>query len=47
VRGAEAFANVGVATLVTSAVGDDPAASLEETFGPIMDRLAAIAPARF
>ena len=47
VRGAEAFANVGVTTLVTSAVGDDPAATLEETFGPIMDRLAAIEPARF
>jgi alkanesulfonate monooxygenase SsuD/methylene tetrahydromethanopterin reductase-like flavin-dependent oxidoreductase (luciferase family) len=46
VRGAEAFAYVGVATLVTSAVGDDPAASLEETFGPIVDRLAEIEPAR-
>jgi len=45
VRGAEAFAKVGVATLVTSAVGDDPAASLESTFGPLMDRLAAIEPA--
>jgi len=45
VRGAEAFAKVGAATLVTSAVGDDPAASLESTFGPLMDRLAAIEPA--
>jgi F420-dependent oxidoreductase-like protein len=46
VRGAEAFAEVGVATLVASAVGDDPAAALESTFGPAMARLAAIEPAR-
>ena len=42
VRGAEAFAKVGVATLVTSAVGNDPAAALESTFGPAMDRLAEL-----
>jgi len=46
VRGAEAFANVGVATLVTSAVGDDPASALESTFAPVMRRIAAIEPAR-
>src|SRR5436305_5737110 len=45
VRGAEAFANVGVSTLVTSAVGDDPASALESTFGPVMDRISAIEPA--
>ncbi len=46
VRGAEAFANVGVSTLVTGAVGDDPGGWLEATFGPAMDRIAAIEPAR-
>ena len=44
VRGAEAFAAVGVSTLVTGAVGDDPAGWLESTFGPILDDLAAIEP---
>jgi len=46
VRGAEAYAKVGVSTLVTSAVGDDPGAYLETTFGPIVDRIATIEPAR-
>jgi F420-dependent oxidoreductase-like protein len=46
VRGAEAFAKVGVATLVTGAVGDDPGGWLEATFGPAMERLADIEPAR-
>ena len=46
VRGAEAFAAVGVATLVTGAVGDDPGGWLESTFGPAIDRIAAIEPAR-
>jgi hypothetical protein len=45
VRGAEAFAKVGVSTLVTGAVGDDPGGWLESTFGPAMERLAAIEPA--
>jgi F420-dependent oxidoreductase-like protein len=45
VRGAEAFAKVGVSTLVTGAVGDDPGGWLESTFGPAMDQLAAIEPA--
>ncbi len=45
IRGAEAFAKVGVSTLVTGAVGDDPAGWLESTFGPAMDRLAQIEPA--
>jgi len=35
-----------VSTLVTGPVGTDPAAQLEETFGPAMDRLAALEPAR-
>ena len=46
VRGAEAFAAVGVSTLVTSAVGADPAGALESTLAPIVDRIAAIEPAR-
>ena len=44
-RGAEAFAKVGVSTVVTGAIGDDPAGWLESTFGPAMDRLAEIEPA--
>jgi F420-dependent oxidoreductase-like protein len=44
VRGAEALARVGVSTLVTGAVGDDPGGWLESTFGPAMDELAAIQP---
>src|SRR4051812_41002661 len=45
VRRAEAFARVGVTTLVTAPIGDDPAAVLERTFGPAVERLAAIEPA--
>jgi len=45
-RGAQDLADVGVSTLVTSSVGDDPAGWLETTFGPAMDDLAAIQPAR-
>jgi len=45
VRGAEALAGVGVSTLVTGAVGDDPGGWLESTFGPAMERLAAVEPA--
>jgi F420-dependent oxidoreductase-like protein len=44
VRAAEEFANVGVVTLVTGPVGDDPAGWLESTFAPAMERLAAIEP---
>ncbi|MEA3055781.1 MAG: hypothetical protein QOD30_1213 [Actinomycetota bacterium] len=44
VRGAEAFAAVGVSTLVTGAVGADPAGWLESTFGPAIDRIAEITP---
>jgi F420-dependent oxidoreductase-like protein len=44
IRDAEAFAAVGVSTLVTSSAGDDPADWLESTFGPCMEKLAAIAP---
>jgi len=42
VAGAEQLAKIGVSTLVTGAVGDDPAGWLESTFGPAMDRIAAI-----
>jgi F420-dependent oxidoreductase-like protein len=45
VRGAEEFAKVGVSTVVTGPVTDDPAGWLESTFGPAMERLAAIEPA--
>lgn len=47
VRGAEAWAKIGVSTVVTGAVGDDPAGRLESTFGPAMEHLAAIEPAAF
>jgi len=43
-RSAEEFARLGVATLVTSPIGEDPASSLEATFGPVIDRLAALEP---
>ena len=46
IEGAEQLAAVGVWSLVTSPVGDDPAAALESTFGPVMDDLAALTPAR-
>jgi F420-dependent oxidoreductase-like protein len=42
VRGAESLAKVGVSTVVTGAIGDDPAAWLESTFGPAMESLGAI-----
>jgi F420-dependent oxidoreductase-like protein len=45
-RGAEAFAAIGVSTLVTGAIGHDPPGWLESTFGPAMDALKQIQPAR-
>ncbi len=45
-EGARALARIGVSTLVTGPVGDNPAAWLEDTFGPAMGDLAAIEPAR-
>jgi F420-dependent oxidoreductase-like protein len=45
-RGAEEFAKIGVSTLVTGAVGNDPGGWLESTFGPAMERLTDIQPAR-
>jgi hypothetical protein len=33
-----------VSTVVTGAVGDDPGGWLDATFGPAMERLAAIEP---
>ena len=44
IRDAEAFAAVGVSTLVTSSAGADPASWLESTFGPCMEKLKAIEP---
>jgi F420-dependent oxidoreductase-like protein len=44
-RTAEAFAAVGVATVMTGAVGDQPARWLERTWGPVMERLEGIEPA--
>jgi F420-dependent oxidoreductase-like protein len=44
-RGAEAFAEVGVSTLVTGPQTRDPGRWLESTFGPAMERLAAVQPA--
>jgi F420-dependent oxidoreductase-like protein len=46
VRGAEEFAKVGVSTLVTGAMGDDPAGWLERNFGPAIERLAEIETSR-
>jgi alkanesulfonate monooxygenase SsuD/methylene tetrahydromethanopterin reductase-like flavin-dependent oxidoreductase (luciferase family) len=43
-RGAEAYAAVGVATVMAVAVGADPASVLQSTYGPAAERLAAIAP---
>jgi F420-dependent oxidoreductase-like protein len=43
-RTAEAFAELGVSTLMASAVGDDPAGWLESTFEPVMERLDGIQP---
>jgi F420-dependent oxidoreductase-like protein len=45
-RSAEAYAAVGVATVMTGAVGGDPAAVLQSIYAPAMDRLAAIQPKR-
>ena len=39
VRGAEQLAQIGVSTLVTGAMTDDPAGWLESTFGPALDRI--------
>ena len=45
VRRCEALAAVGVSTVMTGPVGADPAAYLEATFGPVIDRIRAIEPA--
>ncbi|MCU1486895.1 MAG: putative F420-dependent oxidoreductase, Rv1855c family [Actinomycetia bacterium] len=42
VRGAESLAELGVSTVMTAPIGDDPARYLEETFGPAMERLQAV-----
>src|SRR4051794_838045 len=46
VRGAESLAALGVSTLVTGAMGDDPAGWLESTFGPAIERIKQIEPKR-
>ncbi len=46
VRSAQAFAAIGVSTVITAATGDDPAGLLESTFAPAIDHLASIEPAR-
>ena len=46
-RQAEAYAAVGVATVMASAIGADPAAKLESVFGPAMERLGSIQPQVF
>ena len=43
-RPAEALAKAGVSTLVTGAIGSDPAGWLESTFSPAMERLREIRP---
>jgi F420-dependent oxidoreductase-like protein len=44
VRVGEAYAAVGTATVMASAMGDDPAGKLESLFGPAVERLKAIQP---
>jgi F420-dependent oxidoreductase-like protein len=44
VSGAQDLAKVGVSTLVTGAMGDDPGGWLESTFGPAMEDIRAIEP---
>jgi hypothetical protein len=43
-RSAEGYAAVGVATVMASALGADPAGKLESLFGPAVERLRAIQP---
>lgn len=43
-RSAEAYAAVGVATVIAGAVGANPAATVESVYGPAVQRLAAINP---
>jgi len=43
-RSAEAYADVGVATVMAGAVGADPIAALNAAYGPAMERLAALQP---
>jgi F420-dependent oxidoreductase-like protein len=42
----ETWAELGVATIVTRATGDDPAAWLEDHIGSVMDEIRAIEPAK-
>jgi hypothetical protein len=42
----EAWAELGVATIVTRVTGDDPAAWLEDHIGSVMDDIHAIEPAK-
>src|SRR5437764_3367428 len=47
VRGAEEFAKIGVSTIVTGSMTDDPGGWLESTFGPPRNRPPPTNPARF
>jgi F420-dependent oxidoreductase-like protein len=47
VRRLEEFASVGVSTVMAGAVGANPAAHLSDRWAPVMQRIAAIEPARF
>jgi F420-dependent oxidoreductase-like protein len=44
IRSAEAFAALGVATVMTRAVSADPIATLESVYGPAMERLQSLQP---
>jgi alkanesulfonate monooxygenase SsuD/methylene tetrahydromethanopterin reductase-like flavin-dependent oxidoreductase (luciferase family) len=44
VRGGEAYARVGAATVMASALGSDPVGKLETLFGPAVERLRSIEP---
>ena len=43
-RAGEAYAAVGTATVMASAVGDDPAGKVETLFGPSVEQLKQIEP---
>lgn len=43
-RNGEAYAKVGAATVMASALGSDPAGKLESLFGPAVERLGSVEP---
>jgi len=46
VRVAETFGKMGVSAMILGAVGDDPAAWLDSSVAPVLERVAEIEPAR-